>query len=49
MEAPTQQGSPTTSQDSDYRKWFRHHKTGEIIRAEDYGLKAFRFRDRKKK
>jgi hypothetical protein len=22
-------------------KWFRHYITGEIIRAEDYGLEAF--------
>ena len=25
-------------------KWFRHWRTGRIIRAEDYGLKAFPIR-----
>jgi len=24
--------------------WFRHHITGRIIRAKDYGLKAFPIR-----
>ena len=31
-----------------YVKWFRHRQTGKIIRAEQYGLKAFRLRVRKK-
>jgi hypothetical protein len=28
---------------------YRHHKTGKIMKAKDYGLKAFHFLSRKRK
>jgi len=46
MSSPKKQ---PTGDDAGCVKWFRHWRTGKIIRAEDYGLKCFPIGKRKRK
>lgn len=43
MSKPTIHRPPGRGQQPGFVTWYRHYRTGKIMRAEDYGYKAWPF------